>query len=234
MSADQNTAPQATAPARFAQLGLGAIALIAANSGLIALYFLLDLELVQLVVVYWVECLWIGIFTVLKLLTASLIGSPYENRYVSFSRGGAVLTSLLTIGFIGGQFLALFAGTGLAIYLVVESLDPQASSRNVFAGLILLLQCSLLFLVSHAISFVANFLVGGEYKTARATMLLAVPFSRCLALLGAVIVALVALRVIPALASTGAFALLLIVFKLAWDLHLHNGERSRFGAAGDG
>ena len=47
-----------------------------ANASLLVVYVLYDATLYQLVLVYWCECLWIGIFSALKLIIASRFGSP--------------------------------------------------------------------------------------------------------------------------------------------------------------
>ena len=65
----------------FSRNELGAVSLLAANLGLLFLYFAYNLSLYQLVVIYWWECLWIGIFSAIKLIVSSLLGDPYENRF---------------------------------------------------------------------------------------------------------------------------------------------------------
>ena len=76
---------------------LAALSLLAANVGFLALFIVFDLTLFELVVVYWLELLWIGLFSGLKLLTASLFGSPYENRWVDVSVGAAFFTGCKTL-----------------------------------------------------------------------------------------------------------------------------------------
>ncbi len=220
----------ATVTSRIKDLGLSAFALLLANALLLAMYFLFDLELFQLVVVYWVECLWIGVFSALKLIVASIAGSPYENRYVGFSPGAAVVTSVLAIGFIAAEFLAVFVIVGFALSFAHEALTPDGDGF-LFTNMGLILGGSFLLLASHAVSFVANFLIGKEYRTARVVPLLLLPFTRCLALFGAIILALIIAKLVPALSNTAGFAIVLIVFKLAWDLRLHRREREKLGGA---
>lgn len=216
----------------YSKLGLSAYALLVANVGLLAMYFVFDLELFQLIVIYWIECLWIGVFSALKLLVASIAGSPYENRHVGFSAGAAFIVSLLAIGFIAAEFLALFAIVGMALSFAYEALEPDAGSF-LFYNLGLMLGGSLLFLASHSLSFIINYLGAKEYRTARVLPLLLSPFTRCLALFGAIILALVVAKLVPGLSSTAGFALILIAVKLLWDLHLHQRERRNLEAKGE-
>lgn len=81
------------------RLGLGAICLIIANTLLLFLYFWYDVTLFQLVLVYWCECVWVGIFSAIKLTVASVVGDPYENRWADVSPGAALFTSLFVIIF---------------------------------------------------------------------------------------------------------------------------------------
>lgn len=225
-----NPARSATIPDYLASIGLSTLALVAANAGLILIYLIFDLELFQLVVVFWIECLWIGVFSALKLLVASVAGSPYENRYVDFSRGGALLFSLFAIGFIAAEFLFVFVIVGFALSLAFDAFVGDAKDF-LFANLGLMFGGSLLFLGSHAISFVANFLIGGEYKSARFLPLLLLPFTRCFALFAAIVLAVIVAKIVPGLSNATGFAFVLIALKLAWDLRLHRKERRRLASA---
>ena len=95
----------------------------------------------------------------------------------------------------------------------------------------LVLGASLLLAAAHAISFVANFLVMGEYKIARVGTLVTLPFKRCLALLVTIAVSLAVVATVPGMASTSAFAVVVILLKTVWDVGLHRGERRGFAGA---
>lgn len=92
---------------------------------------------------------------------------------------------------------------------------------------------SALFLIGHGVSFVVNFLVGGECKSARAVTLLALSFKRCIALIAAIVVAFTADWLLPGFANTTGFVILLMALKLAWDYVLHLRERRAFASAAD-
>ena len=92
----------------------------------------------------------------------------------------------------------------------------------------LLLKCSLLFVAGHGLSFIINFLALGEFRRARFTTLLWLPFKRALALFVTIIAALTALQQWPGVLTHTSFAAILIVVKLSWDLFLHWRERRAF------
>ena len=212
----------------LARTGIGAISLVAANAGLLVLYFVYDLSLFQLVLVYWWECLWIGLFSALKLIVASIIGDPYENRWATVSRGAAFLTSIVVIGFISTAFFSLLGGVGIAIMWAYDQFEAPIESLQGFDNITIIIGTSLLFLAGHGISFVANFLVLREYRHARVASLVWLPFKRCLAVGMLVFISIVTIIFVPQLASATAFAAMVIVLKLAWDMLLHYRERNRF------
>lgn len=229
MSTPETHLPRVAAIGPLIQrLGLGAVSLVAANTLLLFLYFWYDVTLFQLVLVYWCECVWIGVFSAVKLCIASIAGDPYENKWVDVSAGTSLFTSLALVWFAGAFFLSLLGVLLIAILYVNDVLplgNPGDDWRN-HIGLVL--GASLLLMAAHAISLVANFLVGREYRTARAGELLKLPFTRCLALLLAIVVSIVFVVLVPTFANTTAFATVVIVVKVLWDIRLHRAERRMF------
>lgn len=207
---------------------LAALSLLAANVGFLALFIVFDLTLFELVVVYWLELLWIGLFSGLKLLTASLFGSPYENRWVDVSVGAALLMSLFAIVKSAGLFFTLLFAAGMGLLLANEALTGVSPGEFVEAEASLLLKCSLLFLVGHLLSFLINFIVLGEFRRASAVALLWLPFKRSIALLAIVGGGLLIIVRWPALFDATSFALVLILIKLGADWFLHRRERRSF------
>lgn len=210
------------------RLSFSMLSLVAANAGLLVFYFVYELSLFQLVLVFWCECLWVGLFSALKLVTASLFGEPYENRWIGMSRGAALFTSILVIGFSSGIFFSLLA-LGLVGIIGVTEILPQSTAVDHGLELVRVgLGLSILFLMSHTISFVVNFLAFGEFKAARVTELVVLPFMRCLSLLVAMLLGCAVAVFVPRLASTTGFGAVVILMKLVFDLHLHLKERRAF------
>jgi hypothetical protein len=227
-SAEVIDRPQDRPDTRIGRIGLSALTLFAANASLLFLYLVYDLTLFQLVIVLWIESFWIGLFCAIKIITASIFGDPYGNRYVEVSAGTGLFLSLLSIAMVGGQFLGIFGFTGMAIAFVSDSMSTGGDSGAMFEDLGLIIGAAGMFFVGHALSFVINFILLGEYRTARAGSLLSLPFRRSLALLGAIVIAFGALYALPAFASTTLFAVLLMTLKVLWDYRLHVAERNAF------
>jgi len=209
----------------FNASGVAALALLAANASMLFIYFAFDLTLFQIVVIYWWEALWIGLFGGLKLLTASLFGSPYENRWVDISWGSGFVLSVFAIIKSGGAFLVLLALTGVALVVAQEELTGIPGNDFVSAQASLILKCSLLFLAGHGLSFIINFIMLGEFRQVRIGTLLWLPFRRCLALFVTVAAALTTSQAYPSVFTATGFAALLIIVKLSWDYVLHRRER---------
>ena len=163
---------------RIGARGFAALSLFAANTGMLFLYFAFDLSLFEVVVVYWFEALWIGLYSGLKLLTAALFGDPFENRWVDVDPFSALLLSLYAIAKAGFAFLFLIVITGIALVVANEGLTGTPGNDFVAEQGQLLLQCSLLFVVGHGLSFIINFVVLGEFRHARFGTLLWLPFKR--------------------------------------------------------
>jgi hypothetical protein len=213
--------------------GIAALTLLIANAGMLFIAVAYDLTLFQIILVYWWEALWIGLYSGLKLLTASLFGNPYENKWVDVSWGSAFLMSIFAIIKSGAAFITMLALTGFALVVAHEKLTGISGNDFVTDQIELVLKISMLFLVGHGISFVANFLLRGEFRHARISTLVWLPFRRCLALLVVVVAALIAILAYPGILSYTSFALILIGSKLAWDFVLHRRERrSLAGQAG--
>lgn len=210
------------------RLGLGALGLIVANGGVLILFFIHNVTLFQLVLVYWCECAWIGIFSAIKLIVASMFGDPYENRWADVSRGASVFTSLFVIVFSSSAFFSLLGFVLFAILFANDSLMLSSPGDDMYNHIGLVLGTSFLLMTAHALSLIANFLILGEFRTARVGTLVALPFKRCLALLFTILISIVFVAVVPRFASTTGFAVVVIFLKLLWDLRLHLGERRAF------
>ncbi|MGB5354314.1 MAG: DUF6498-containing protein [Woeseia sp.] len=210
------------------ELGLGALGLLVANAAMLLCFFAYDLTLFQLVLVFWCECLWIGVASAGKLIAASIVGNPYENQFAEISAGASFMMSLFVIFFTSSIFFSLLGMTLMAILYANDALAPSTPGDDLLNHIGPVLGVSYLLLAGHLLSFVSNFLVLGEYKYARMGPLMALPFKRCLALLMAIAVSIGFIALMPRFASTSGFAVMVIVLKVVWDLRLHVGERGQF------
>lgn len=227
-----NTAGRIGDTHRLGSRSFAALSLFAANLGMLIIYVLFDLTLFQLVLVYWWEALWIGLFSGLKLLTASLFGNPFENRWIDVSRGSGIFLSLFAIMKSGVAFLILLVFSGVALVVAQQELTGTPGNDFVREQAGLMLKCSLLFLVGHGISFVINFLILGEFRHARFGTLLWLPFKRALALFVTIVASLTTIQAYPGVLTDTYFAAILIAAKLGWDYLLHRRERRSFSTSG--
>ncbi len=214
----------------FSAGGIAALTLLIANAGMLFIAVAYDLTLFQIILVYWWEALWIGLYSGLKLLTASLFGDPYENKWVHVSWGSGFLISIFAIIKSGAAFITMLALTGFALAFAHESLTGIPGDDFVNDQVGLILKCSMLFFFGHGISFIINFLFRGEFRRARISTLVWLPFRRCLPLFVAVVAALIIIVAYPDVLSYTGFALILIGSKLAWDFVLHGRERRSLAA----
>jgi hypothetical protein len=232
LAVGDNLAAGAGETHRIGARGFAALSLFAANAGMLFLYFAFDLTLFEVVVVYWFEALWVGLYSGLKLLTASLFGDPFENRWVDVGPFSAFLLSLYAIAKAGAGFLFLIVITGIALVVANERLTGMPGNDFVAEQGPLLLRCSLLFVIGHGLSFIINFVVLGEFRNARFSTLLWLPFKRAFALFVTIVSALTAMQTWPGALTYTSFAVLLIVVKLTWDWFLHTRERRSFSTRG--
>ncbi|ANO52667.1 hypothetical protein BA177_17050 [Woeseia oceani] len=209
---------------------MSAFSLLLANAGLLLIAISYNLSLYQLVLIYWWEGFWIGLFSALKLIVASLIGEPYQNRWVSVSRGSRILVSIILLVKMGTFYFGLLGAVGLGILLAADRLKVANPVDEPVNQVGLIFVSSLLFLISHGLSFVINFLLRGEFRSARASDLILMPFKRCIALYAVIALAYVVVFAVPPLATTTGFAALVVVAKVSWDYFLHVRERREFTA----
>ena len=211
---------------------IGVASLLIANGGVLVLFFLYDVTLFQLVLVYWCECAWIGIFSGVKLILASIFGSPYENRWVDFSPGASVFTSLLVIGTASGGFFSLLGLMLISILFANDNLALSNPGDDTYNHIGLVVGVSLLLMGSHALSLIINFLILGEFRVARVGSLIALAFQTpCLALFLAIIMSIAFVALTPSIASTAVFAIAVVLVKILLDLRLHLSERREFASS---
>ena len=213
---------------QFLSYGISLLGLIVSNLAAVWFVFAYQLTLFQLVLVFWCECAWIGAFNGLKLLTASLIGDPFENRFANVSPGAALFLSLFVIAFATSLFFAFLGLILLSILLANEAFTLSSSADEAFNHIGLVIGVSLALMGGHALSFVVNFLLLGEFKAARMGPLVAQPFKRCAALFVSILASAGLIALLPQYASTAAFGTLVLIVKVAWDLRLHVAERHAF------
>lgn len=175
----------------------------------------------SVLLLYWCENVIVGVFNVLRMLTADPGSGP-----VWLGKGCFIPFFCFHYGmftFIHGQFvIALFGDAAMRHGLFTPgALLVAVSHARIWPGVIILLP-------SHGFSFIHNYLMGGEYQRASIQLLMAQPYARVMILHFTILVGgfLVQLAGAPVIA-----VVLLVVLKTAIDLRAHLAERDKLAAA---
>ena len=196
------------------QLRASSIVLILANLFPLAGVLLLDWRVFDILILYWVENVVIGILNVVRMALTREHDRWFLMPFFVVHYGlfcFAHLTAIMTIfDPSGGTDAAwgLFFGTPAA--------EVMSSPLWIAAGAIAL---------SHLFSFFGNFIAGGEYTRTSARELMTRPYGRIVVLHVAVIFGA---ALIEWLGSPVGMLLALIAAKTALDLKLHASERAIF------
>ncbi|MBN2020099.1 MAG: hypothetical protein JW749_07735 [Sedimentisphaerales bacterium] len=227
-----------TTTTREKVVNLPVIALAAVNMLPIYGVVVLGWDTFTIVVLYWAENLIIGFYNILKIVFAR-VARPIDNL------GKLFLIPFFTIHY--GGFVAIH---GIFIFLLFGK-DKGGSTLNTGQAW----PCFLVFLqlligvvwhcwttiprdmkyiigslfLSHGVSFVHNYLIGGEYKTAKPKDLMGQPYSRVVVMH----VAILAGAFLSAMIGSPAGVLIvLIVVKTIIDIKLHlNQHKAAFRPA---
>lgn len=208
---------------------LSVLALVVVNLIPIAGVLLFDWDVAALVVLYWSENLVIGFYTILKMLVVSPVGGIFSSFFLLIHYGG------------------FCAGHGLFISILLLDAEPDVLQDSSWPMLLIFVE--LLFEVSravlaqappewlwafaalvfsHGVSFVQNFLLGGEYRRADMGQLMVSPYARMFVLHFAILAGGFA---VLALGQNIVMLLALVALKLGMDIHLHLREHRRFAGA---
>jgi hypothetical protein len=211
---------------------LSLLTLIVANAAPVAAVLAFRWSVGDLVLLYWTENLILGAVNVLRLALArassgighlgKLFTIPFfAVHYCIFCLvHGLFLVSFFELGH-GPNALGMGA-TGISdlpgALLRAAWADPPAGFHWVMLGL----------MASHGVSFIQNYLLGGERETATFGELMVQPYRRIVALHVAILLGAFLLR---ALDAPVALLLILILAKIALDAVLHQREHRRLGRA---
>jgi hypothetical protein len=186
----------------------------------------LEWDVAALVILYWSENLILGFYTLVKMLLVSPLAALPAGLFFLVHFGGfcavhgLFILALLVdtdVRFMEGDpwpFFLIFLQLLLSVVLQVLALAPP-EWLVVFAGMFL----------SHGISLVANFLVGGERRVVTVRQLMGEPYGRIAVLHFAIILGGFA---VAALGQRSALLILLVLLKLAMDISLHRRQHAGY------
>ena len=194
--------------------GASAVALLLANLLPVAGVLFLDWDVFSLLLLFWLENVYIGLFNVVRIVTAAGVRNGR----------GRLFTALFFITHYGG----FTAGHGFMLLMVF---GPQPSKQELadlqfMLGLLgdgLWLGAAVLFL-SHLFSLIMNYFVGGEFRQLSARQAMAAPYARVVLLHVSLLVGGFLLQEF----NEPLFGLLVLVgLKIAMDFALHRREHRR-------
>src|SRR5262245_4893899 len=212
----------------------GLVALVAANLLVALLTLRNDWGYYQSLIIYWLEAVILGFFTVLRLAVVGTVGAAPLGAWIATwldvgSLGTRLFLTAVGVGFFAFKFGTFALALGLFVGMLPGMLAPDgAGARTIHhamaeAGPGIAIAAAGLIL-SHAISFVRNFLLKHEYDRLNVLVLVFFPYMR-LSLVGTVLLAGVAAAYfLPGLDRQTAFALVMILVKMGADAVSHTVE----------
>lgn len=193
------------------------LALLVANALPIFGVLFLGWTVFPLVLLYWLENVVVGAYTVAKLLLAK----PREPVYWA---GKLFLVPFFLVHFGGFTYIhgvlvvALFGPKGTQPFDILGTIPGVIRANHLGWAVISLV-------LSHGLSFYWNYIRNGEYQRASLNALMAQPYGRVFVLHFTV---LFGGWIVMLLGSPLLALVLLVVIKTAADLHAHRAERRKF------
>ncbi len=223
--------------------------LIAVNLSLILAVIAWDWQIFDIVFLYWVENLVIGVINVLKMLAANPGNSSLTSLVDAMKPGasakqtaeiqariadtkiaglGGVIKVILIPFFI--LHYGMFSyGHGVFIFamfndgsLLSEGRKAMLNSELLSSGMLFAIA---MLAASHLFSFTRNFIGAGEYRRTHPITLMMRPYGRIIVLH---ITIILGAFMTMAFGSPLGLLIVLVVLKTAVDLAMHQSERSKF------
>jgi len=195
---------------------LSLLALVVANLSPLIGLLLFGWEVTAIVFLYWLENLVVGVWNILRMKKARGTGARLD--FTINDRPATALDRKTLIKFFVVHYGAFTAGHGLFVLLLFGI--PQGGFSWILVSL------GLLF-ASHGVSYVKNFIQGGEYLTASPHDLFLQPYRRVVVLHLVVIFCGFWLQMAGGAAITVVF---MVAIKLGIDLVAHLFERRKLMA----
>jgi hypothetical protein len=217
-------------------LNMPVISLLIANAIPVWGVLFLGWDAFYIVLLYWTENLIIGFYNVLKMAFAAV---PYPAAHL----GKLFLIPFFIIHY--GGFTAIHGFFVMALFHKEQG--PPMGEMNwpcflVFIQMLLnvikhmysvipqqVWLVVLVLFVSHGISFVQNYLVNGEYATAKPDKLMGSPYGRVFVMHIAIIAGGF---LTMAAGSPASLLVVLVTLKIVLDVNLHNREHKKAAARG--
>ena len=185
-------------------------------------------DVAALVILYWSENLVLGFYTLVKMLVKSPVGGLGTGLFFSIHYGGfcAVHGVFILVMLVEGEFEPMPEDPWPLFLVFPQLLFNVAREVLSFAPPEWLVAFAALAF-SHGVSFVANFLLGGERQRLSVKVLMGAPYGRIVVLHVAIILGGFGTM---ALGQPVAMLAVLVALKLGLDIKLHLREHRRIAA----
>ncbi len=164
----------------------------------------------EILVLYWAENLVIGLYHIIKMLTAPLGPNPNQNM-------SDQVVKLITTGFFALHYGFFCVGHGVFVFVLTAFTDEKVSFLTIVLGLFTLF-------ISHGISLLNNYFGKKEYLKTTTGALLFAPYQRIVTMH---IVILIGGAITLFLNLPLAALIVLIVLKTSIDLKAHYKEHEK-------
>lgn len=218
---------------RRSSSGLAAVALIGVNLVPVAGVLALGWSVGALVLLYWLENAIVGAWNAGKMVFAAGEDrdrdADAEADADADGNANAVPLRVRADNVPAVLFFAVHYGgfwLGHGVFVVVLFVAPDPTVPSAIDGWFLAAVVGLVG--SHGVSFVRNFVSGGEYRTVTTDDLYLQSYRRVFALHVAIVVGA---WFVDSLGAPVAGLVLLVLFKTGFDLYEHAKEHRRLGAA---
>jgi Family of unknown function (DUF6498) len=200
------------------------VALIVANLIPLAGVLFLGWSVWQILIIYWLENGIVGIINVLKMQRAQGTTDPLTVTYTINGRPAAGQAKAVLIPFFClhyGIFWAVHGVFVLTLPVFGAAATGGESSFGTTPDPGVLVVAVIALSISHGLSFLLNFIGGGEYKRVSPAAQMSKPYGRLVVLHVTIIFGAIAISMTGA--AVAALAIL-VVLKIALDVGLHLAE----------
>jgi hypothetical protein len=205
--------------------------LVAVNLIPIAGVLWLDWDLASIIILYWLENLVIGFYTILKMLHLQGLGALFPAAFFCLHYGafcgvhGIFVLTLTGGDGLGGQLFPSGEDSWPAHLVFIQMLVRAVQHILDTAAPGVLLAWLGLFL-SHGLSLLLNYFQGGEYRTSEVKSLMSAPYKRIAVLHVAIIAGAWGIN---ALGSPLVLLVALVIVKIVLDIQLHRKAHREHG-----
>lgn len=204
--------------------------LVAANLAPLFMIFFAGWSMGEILFLYWLESVIVGLFNIFKMIFSAPhpLGPAHIHISPKLDLAAAIGAKLFMCGFFIVHFGTFMLVHGMFLGFMCGQFKLISADIG-FRGFLLSVKWAVLaLLVSHGYSFFANYLRGGEYRTASLRVLMQQPYPRIVVMH---LTILAGFFLVMLVGRSAGFLFLFTLLKTAADLKAHLRERQKFRLA---